>query len=69
VYYLALDFGGSSVKCAVMTENAHIVEQFSVDSKAESYAQWIEGFAPVFGLCDEKYGIEGIAISACCAVS
>ncbi|WP_375749024.1 ROK family protein [Vibrio sp. HN007] len=67
-HYLVLDFGGSSVKCAVMTSDACIVEQFSVESQAESYQQWIESFAPVFERYSLSYRFEGIAISSCGAV-
>ncbi|MDG3088540.1 ROK family protein [Vibrio hannami] len=66
--YLVLDFGGSSVKCAVMTENADILEQFSVESQASSYTEWIERFSPVFDAYNTKYNVSGIAISTCGAV-
>lgn len=68
MHYLALDFGGSSVKCAVMTEDAHILESSKVKSNADSYPQWLDRFAPQFERCKEKYGIQGIAISTCGAV-
>ncbi len=68
MHYLVLDFGGSSVKCAVMTEEARILEQFKVESKADSYLQWFERFSPQFERCNEKYAIQGIAISSCGAV-
>lgn len=68
MHYLALDFGGSSVKCAVMTETAEIIEHFSVPSKASSYQKWLTTFAPHFDRCNSIYAIQGIAISSCGAV-
>ncbi|MDV7105087.1 ROK family protein [Vibrio sp. TH_r3] len=68
MYYLVMDFGGSSVKCAVMTESADIIELFNLESRADSYIQWIERFVPVFNHYNDKYGIKGIAISTCGAV-
>lgn len=68
MHYLVLDFGGSSVKCAVMTEEARILEQFKVESKADSYPLWLERFTPQFKRCNEKYVLHGIAISTCGAV-
>lgn len=66
---LVLDFGGSSVKCAVMTQEAEILEQFVIDSHADSYTQWLDRLRPDFERCSENYNIEGIAISTCGAVN
>lgn len=66
--FLVLDFGGSSVKCAVMTKAAQIIEQFSVESQADSYSDWLSSFTPHFERCKNEYQLEGIAISTCGAV-
>lgn len=67
---LALDFGGSSVKCAVVLEEGiQFLEQFSVPSSATSFQDWVINFEPHFRRIDNLYGgIDGIAISTCGAV-
>lgn len=67
-HYLVLDFGGSAVKCAVMTESAEIKEQFSVPSRVDSYSEWIEAFSPHFQRLNPQYELQGIAVSTCGAV-
>jgi len=66
--YLVLDFGGSAVKCAVMTESAEILEQFSLPSQVESYENWLDAFEPHFYRCNVEFDVRGIAISTCGAV-
>jgi len=66
--HLILDFGGSAVKCAVMTKNAEILKQFSLPSQARSYGEWLDSFESSFKTCNQQFGIEGIAISTCGAV-
>ncbi|WP_117234953.1 ROK family protein [Vibrio maerlii] len=66
--YLVLDFGGSAVKCAVMTEKAEILEQFSVPSQVGSYETWLDAFEPYFHRCNDEFDVRGIAISTCGAV-
>lgn len=67
-FYIALDFGGSSVKCAVMDHCATIIEQFHLPSRVASFEQWFEHFDPYFHHYQDKYSIVGIAMSACGAV-
>ena len=67
-FYIALDFGGSSVKCAVMDHCAMIIEQFHLPSRVASFEQWFEHFDPYFHHYQDKYSIVGIAMSACGAV-
>lgn len=67
---LALDFGGSSVKCAVVAEEGvQVLDHFSVSSQADSYIEWLETFMPHFNRVNDSYGIDGIAISSCGAVN
>ncbi|MFC1235304.1 ROK family protein [Vibrio sp. F74] len=66
--YLVLDFGGTSVKCAVMNECAEFVEQFSLPSNADSYPEWLHMFSSHFKRCQKQYEVQGIAISTCGAV-
>ncbi|WED23711.1 ROK family protein [Vibrio sp. JC009] len=67
-HYLVLDFGGSAVKCAVMTECAEMLEHFSLPSQAQSYQDWLDGFTPYFEKYNQEYAFSGIAISTCGAV-
>jgi predicted NBD/HSP70 family sugar kinase len=67
-YYLALDFGGSSVKCAVLTSEGEILERFVLSAKAESYEKWLDSLEPKFFELNEKYSLQGIGISTCGAV-
>ncbi|MEZ9134347.1 ROK family protein [Vibrio sp. 10N.286.52.B1] len=67
-HFLVLDFGGSAVKCAVMTQAAKIKEQFSISSQAGSYSEWIETFTPHFQRLNPQYELQGIAVSTCGAV-
>ncbi|NLS12515.1 ROK family protein [Vibrio sp. SM6] len=67
-HYLALDFGGTAVKCAVMNTLGKIEKQFSVSSQARYYEQWISAFAPHFAQLNSQYDLQGIAISSCGAV-
>ncbi|MBA5763563.1 ROK family protein [Vibrio sp. 404] len=66
--YLALDFGGSAVKGAIMDAQANIFEKFSLPSRVKSFEDWFALFDPVFMQLQENYRIQGIAISACGAV-
>lgn len=67
--YLVLDVGGSAVKCAILTEKAEILEQFSLDGHATSYSEWLERLQPHFKRCHQEYNLQGIAISTCGAVN
>lgn len=67
-HFLVLDFGGSSVKCAVMTQTGKIKEKFHLPSQASSYAQWIEMLTPHFRNLNLQYQLQGIALSTCGAV-
>lgn len=67
--YLALDVGGSAVKCAVLTERAEILDQFSLDSHASSYIEWLDRLQPHLERCQQIYNLQGIAISTCGAVN
>lgn len=72
--YIALDFGGSLVKGAVIKKRSgdndvpHIVERFSIPSRVASFDDWFALFDPVFVQLKQRYSVEGIAISACGAV-
>ncbi|KII75311.1 ROK family protein [Vibrio renipiscarius] len=66
--YIVLDFGGSSVKCAVMNSNAQIMRQFSLSSQVDSYDSWLDMFAPHFDKYRNEFNVQGIAISSCGAV-
>lgn len=68
-FFLVLDFGGSSVKGAVMSRDAQIHDRFSLPSKAASYEQWLDTLAPKFGELAERFALKGIAISTCGAVN
>ncbi|EGU43276.1 ROK family protein [Vibrio ichthyoenteri ATCC 700023] len=63
--YLALDFGGSSVKCAILDHNASKLEQFSIPSRVGSFDRWFEQFDFYFHRYLREYPLSGIAISAC----
>lgn len=66
--YLALDFGGSAVKGAITDTHANIIEKFSLPSRVNSFDAWFALFDPIFAQLQQRYCIEGIAISACGAV-
>lgn len=68
-FFLVLDFGGSSVKGAVMSRDAQIHDRFSLPSKAASYDQWLDTLAPKFDDLAARFPLKGIAISTCGAVN
>lgn len=68
-YYLVLDFGGTSVKCAVMNQEAKIFERFSLPSRVASYNAWLDSLAPKLEQLKHDYAIAGIAVSTCGAVN
>ncbi|GMQ49008.1 ROK family protein [Vibrio sp. 10N] len=67
--FLTLDFGGSSVKGAVMSRDAQIHERFSLASQADTYEQWLDTFTPLFDELAARFALKGIAISTCGAVN
>lgn len=66
--YLALDFGGSAVKGAIMTADATIIEKFTLPSRVASLDAWFMLADPVFNRYKQQYPITGIAVSVCGAV-
>ncbi|MBY6196143.1 ROK family protein [Vibrio hangzhouensis] len=66
--YLVLDFGGTSVKGAVMNAEASILERFSLPSQVDSYDAFLESLLPKFDEFRQNYDLKGIAISTCGAV-
>ncbi len=65
---LTLDFGGSSVKGAIIDGGANIVERFRLPSRVANFDILLSTLDPYVKRYREQFELSGIAISACGAV-
>ena len=59
--YLVIDIGGSSIKYALMSNNAELIEKGKVPTPLDNIENFIETIGKIYDLYSDK--IEGIAIS------